>query len=402
MAKTMHLGSSPNTPNSAAVEALTSPAPPAAAPLPMTSQPDAPRPSTSSADKRTTLSTMASADDPFADEVSAVIGQFPNPLATPTFGGLNPPNTPSTIHSSQGGQQQQQQRQSPLRQESFGSGEDGDAAEHHHRSLRANTPVSVAMSQGPFDPDDIASLRSRPNTMASQHGRPVSKDSLMDSMPFKPMMPQPSTSVSHQALPRAADSSNSVPSMQQPTNSNHNIHATPTLGSLADDPDAPLPEPMRPFGGDGVGASPSSTDRQSTTSSLGALEGIPFNLGFHSTDRGSMWSDTSDAAGLRNSAYSSSGAGAFSLPSDVPPVPAVDPATLSPVANRQLQARPRSGESSAERLQTPQIQNPTFESQQQQQHSHPQQAKTEATGDRTSTDSFMQAAMLAQQLEHQP
>lgn len=261
VARTVQLGSSaPNTPG--AVESLQPSQ--EIPPLPTHAPQSRPLSNSLKSMKRDTVSSMAS-DDPFADEVSAVIGQFPNPLATPTFGS-SAPNTPTATS-------QAQRQPSPLR---HSSGDDSMAA---HRSIRANTPTSMVFSVGDGSArNSLASdgtLNSRPNTMFSNVGRPVSKDSLMDSMPFK-APPLPPSSAGGAFVADAAGPIASAPNSSAPgAASKRQTHAT--LHDLAaDDLTSPLPEPSRPYA---AGQGSSNAERHSNASSLGALENIPFNLG---------------------------------------------------------------------------------------------------------------------------
>lgn len=97
--------------------------------------------------------------------------------------------------------------------------------------------------------------------MVSNDGRPVSKDSLLDSMPFRAPPP-----------PQAVETRGSFPTQAQ---SSSNRQTQATLGDLVmEESAAPLPEPNKPFAPGGP-----PQDRHSNASSLGALENIPFNLG---------------------------------------------------------------------------------------------------------------------------
>lgn len=387
VARTVHLGSSaPNAP--AAIESLDS----------ASAIPTVPHQPQSSPLKRDTLSSLAS-DDPFADEVSAVIGQFPQPLGSPSMHSSTAPNTPIVPSN---------KPSSTLRPSSV----DGDEPPAH-RTSRAPTPTSMVFSSGPSPRNSMVSdgaFNSRPNTMFSANERPVSKDSLLDSMPFQP--PLQLSSLARGSFPSPA------PSVER-------RQTQATLGSLVmDDVNAPLPEPTRPYA---MGSS--TTERHSNASSLGALENIPFNLGFSGNDRTSVWSEVSDGTGLRDSHFSAS--------NDAPPVPSMDLSRHSssalpnePVSvASQSEARDSSylqqpqnliytsaeDKEDAERLKTPGS-NVSFEQQQQQQSPAKQQPQEPAVStapepakaavapssqadSRASVDSFMASALLAQQFE---
>lgn len=268
---------------------------------------------------RESILSTASSEDPFADEVSAVIGQFgTNGLGTPTFGGSSQSYfsadgtraaTPVSVRESSTSSMRDSAMSQP-----------GDVTGEIDESLDFGSATPGVGQQKRTSDHSIFTSTSGANSRRGTMHSTVSSNhnSILDAVPFMAPPPSSASSIAPSTRPTASPTSPYFP-LPPPRTGPPSRGASPLPPAVVNpfaDSQAPetsfasnqatsgdddeLPMPVRPF-------AQNQQTRDSTSSAMSArsgyasvLEGIPFQLGLGgASQRGSLaYSENGDRASM--------------------------------------------------------------------------------------------------------